>query len=274
MEHQKSPHQPRRAAAACVTAGLVALWLSIQFCLQAAASASGDPLPRVRSAVQVTGCPAPIIPLCEPVDDSYFGDVILLGDSLASSLRLYKAMPAIHIISKSGLLLSDVAKNKGAFRSRGGVDNRVPVTRYLASFRPRVVYIWLGLNSIKNKSPQDALVDYHLMMNRMIDTMPNTLFCLLEMMPTAEWAADRLKGRVSNEKVNEFNQGLMELAKEHNVYVLQIHDILLDEDGMLAEPYAQKDNYHLTSLGCSVVVSYLYTHALPLDRIVLPEDQN
>lgn len=227
--------------------------------------------PAVQSAVLVKGYPSPIVPLCDRVDDSYFEDVVLVGDSLCSAIPHYKAMPAMEIIYKIGLSPISVAKDDEVFFPNGRDKPGITLIDALVERNPRVVYLWMGLNGIEGNAASYVLPYYHTMLNRLIEALPNTLFCILEVSPVSNEAVYK-KGALTNKNVNAFNDGLYELAQAHNIYILQIHDMLVGRDDAIANEYMAADGIHLSRTGYNEVVDYLYMHALPLESVIWPGD--
>jgi len=226
--------------------------------------------PAVRSNVIIKGYPPPIIPLSPRVDDSYFADILLVGDSLSSGIPHYKVMPALEVSYMIGVYARHIAESNEVVRKKG----RKPMTLpdYLVEQDPRVVYIWIGLNDIEDHPAEQVLPHYHVMLNRLIEAMPNTLFCLMEVTPVTK-DAQRRRRALSNQNVLDFNAGLYELAREHNIYLLQIHAGLMDDSGVIQPKLVDNDGFHLSRFGYIEVVDYLYTHTLPLDLITFRDQR-
>ena len=236
-----------------------------------AASQKGErPVP-VRSAVRVKGYPSPVVPLCERVDDSYFENVLLVGDSLSSGFPHYKVLPSLEVHYRIGLSPISVARNEDIFFPRGRGKPGIKLADTLLERNPRVIYLWLGLNGVEGNSAEEVLPHYDIMLNILIEALPNTLFCLVELPPMSKEAV-RKKGGLRAKNINAFNAGLYELAQEHNIYILQIHDGLLGNDDAIAKINSAADGIHLSRTGYSAMVDYLYTHALPLENVLWPED--
>jgi len=252
-----------------VTALLLALCLLASI---AVAAAEGEEPAPVRSAVRVKGYPSPVIPFCERVDDSYFEDVLLVGDSLASGFPHYKVMPALEVTYRIGLSPIKIANNEDVFFPRGKDRPGIKFPDFLAERNPRIVYLWLGLNGIEGNSAEYVLPYYSAMMDRLIEALPNTLFCLLEITPVTKEAVQRKRG-LTYRNITAFNAGLYELAQAHNIYILQIHDGLLGKDDAVAKINTASDGIHLSRTGYNEVVEYLYSHALPLDMIIWPDHE-
>jgi len=251
-------------------AGLIALLLALSPLPAAAAAQEKERPPAVRSSVVVKGYPSPVVPQSERVDDSYFDDVLLVGDSLSSGIPHYKVMPALEVVYRIGLSPITVAEDGYVFFPNGKDKKGVKLTDFLAERNPRVLYLWLGLNGIEGNAASYILPYYHVMLNRLIEALPNTLIVLLEVTPVTKEAVKK-KAALTNKNVDAFNAGLFELAREHNIYILQIHDGLLGKDGTVAKKFTASDGIHLSRAGYYEVVDYLYAHTLPLDLAIWPD---
>ncbi|MDR3050378.1 MAG: GDSL-type esterase/lipase family protein [Oscillospiraceae bacterium] len=242
--------------------GLAALLLALCL-LPLCAWAASPPVETAQSNVRVKGYPTPWVPLRERVADSYFDDVLMLGDSLASGIPYYKVMPALNVVFRIGLAPGSIARDAKVMR-QGRAYQTVP--EHLRDLHPKVLYIWLGLNGVEGNPADEILGYYDTMLNRIIAALPDTLICLVELTPVTPEAVQN-RGRLSNRNVNDFNAGLWRLAREHNVYLLRWHDTLLGDDGAINKKYASTDGYHLSKGAYRLLVDYLYTHTLPLDAL-------
>ncbi|GHU83794.1 hypothetical protein FACS1894196_4210 [Clostridia bacterium] len=219
------------------------------------------PAQATQSDIVIAGYPAPYVPESARVPDSYFADAVLVGDSLATGIPLYDAMPAMkNVYARTGLS-PHTAATKEAFL----LHNKPSRLRALMVWRkPRVAYLWLGLNGVDGLSAERVLKSYDELLEQLISGLPNTLFYLMEVTPVQAKAASGHK-MLNNDNINAFNEGLYALAQAHNIYVLPINAMLRDEDGRLDSDYAAGDGYHLRRKGYQAVVEYLYTHTIPLD---------
>ncbi|MDR3051920.1 MAG: GDSL-type esterase/lipase family protein [Oscillospiraceae bacterium] len=213
----------------------------------------------VQSSLVLADYPPPTIPERASVDDGYFSNAILVGDSLASGVPYYKVMPALEVLYHIGLAPRSIAADNVTFKLNG---RSLTLPQYLAARNPDIVYIWLGLNGVDGSPAHMVLDNYDIMLDKLIGALPDTLFCLIELPPVALNATDR-HHTLTNKNVNLFNIGLMQLAWKHNIYLLQIHDLLLKDD-ILPKKYAAADGYHLKKTAYEGIVNYLYTHTLPL----------
>lgn len=243
---------------------IVALCLALCLLPALALSAAKEERPEaVVSPVHIPGFTAPDVPEGERVEDDYFKNAILLGDSLASGLELYEVFPAMEIVYKTGLSPRSIAIKEKNFKLNG---ENATLVEYLKDKNPEVLYIWLGLNGVEGSGSSLVLANYHIMLNLLIEALPRTVIYLLELTPVRDDAAKK-HSMLTNANVDRFNEGLYELATEHNVFLLQYHDIMLNEDGILKRPYCAGDGYHLLKAGHEAVVEYLYTHTVPLNDI-------
>jgi hypothetical protein len=217
----------------------------------------------VTSPITLDEYPVPTVPECEPVSESYFINAMLIGDSLASGITLYDAMPELEVVYKIGLSPRAIAMG---LRELKLDDAECTVPEYLEYHQPSVLYIWLGLNGVEGSGSKMVLENYDAMLNMIIDVLPNTLIYLIELTPVRPFAAEK-KPMLTNANVNRFNTGLRKLAEEHNVYLLPIHNLYTNKYGEMHTSYAAGDGYHLRANGYTVLRDYLYSHAIPQDAL-------
>lgn len=218
--------------------------------------------PAVRSQVEIAEYPTPVVPESPRAEDSYFANAILVGDSLASGMELFEVFPAMNILYKTGLSPRAVALEFTPFKIE---KEEVTLVDYLLAQDPDIVYLWLGLNGIEGSGSSLVLPHYHVMLNLLLEAMPDTLFYIMELTPVRDTATDKHEF-LTNKNVNRFNEGLYALAEEHNVYILQYHDLMLNSKGELVGEYASSDGYHLRKTAHELIVDYIYTHTIPFEK--------
>lgn len=200
----------------------------------------------------------PDVPECERVEDIHFERAVLVGDSLADGIAIHNVMPELQLLSRIGLSPRTALTNT-TFKNNG---KAVTVIQKLPVMRPDALYLWLGSNGLVSKSAGQVIRDYDRLLNRVIDVLPDTPIYLLEVTPVGTLTHDRYAS-FTNERIDDFNQQLREVAVRHNAYVLPINALLKDAEGLLDTQYAAEDNIHLLKPAYEVIAEYLYTHVLP-----------
>lgn len=206
--------------------------------------------------------PSPEVPLCTRVDDAYFSDAVLVGDSLADGLALHNVIPELMILSRIGLS-PRTALTDTSFKHGG---KPVTIVRKLAGLRPGAIYIWLGSNGLDAATGDAEQVsdEYDRLIGKIRAALPDTPLYLLEVTPVMTLEAAQY-ATFTNEKIDAFNEALREIAIRHKAHLLPVNALLRDAEGLLDAQYAAKDGIHLQKAAYETLADYLYTHALALE---------
>lgn len=217
--------------------------------------------PSVQSTFAAEGYPTPDVPECEPVGEGYFEGAVLVGDSIAAYFDLLDVMPGLTVVWKKGLSPQG-AKVSHSFK----VDGRyLTLTEYLESMKPSKIYLWLGSNGVHAKPSEQVLEDYEAMLNDLIPRVPDTMIYLMSLSPVRRHVEKKHPG-FTNKRVDNFNEGLYELARLHNVYYLDINPLLRTKDGILDKEYGAPDGLHLRPDAYEMLAEYICTHAIPQEQ--------
>ncbi|MDL2319107.1 GDSL-type esterase/lipase family protein [Eubacteriales bacterium OttesenSCG-928-A19] len=257
-----NPVGQKPAAAISRVGRLTALLLSAALCLSPVAALGEEPIgPMVMSNFRHSRFPTPDVPACERVEDAYFSGAVLIGDSVAEGLGIHNLIPELEVVTVIGLSPRTAATDV-IF-----THERQPVTLVdkLVAMQPSMVYLWLGSNGVDTKDAARVIDDYDRLLNVLLSAMPDTLFYLLELSPVKRIAQEKYIN-YTNERVNEFNAMLREVAQRHNVYLMPINFLLKNEKGLLDGEYGAGDGIHLRKAGYWVISEYLYTHTVPMEN--------
>lgn len=224
--------------------------------------AEEDVGPMVMSNVRMALYPTPDVPLGVHAEDAYFEGAVLVGDSTAEPLGIYELIPPLQVLTVIGLSPRTATSHK--IFEIDGEDCRL--ADKLLSMQPRVVYLWLGSNGVDTKPADQVIADYDRLLNVLIAAMPDTLFYLMEVTPVKLVAQEKYPN-YTNARVDAFNEGLRDVARRHNVYLLSINHLLRNEKGLLDGEYGAGDGIHLRKPAYEAIAAYLYTHTIPLEEL-------
>lgn len=200
----------------------------------------------------------PDIPTGERVEDIYFEDAVLVGDSMADGFAIHQLLPEVQVMARIGLS-PRTARTQPLFKHGG---KAVTIVQKLPRMRPSMVYLWLGSNGLTHKTADAVLSDYDRLLRMLVTALPNTPICLIEVTPVAQLSGVQYEG-FTNERIDAFNAGLQALAEEHELYLLRVNALLKDEQGLLAEPFQSGDGIHLLKSAYEKLAEHIYTHPLP-----------
>ncbi len=216
----------------------------------------------VVSAFALEGYPQPEVPECPRVENAAFEGAVLIGASTAEPFDLLEGTPPFIVLASTGLSPRTALQDK-AFTIDG---KKVTLREKLAEVHPRAIYLWLGVNGLDYKSAEDVLADYDQLIKLIVSDWPNVPIYVMELSPVKAKLAARKEG-FTNQRVLDYNAGVLELARKYNLYFLPIHALLCTPRGELSNDYGTGDGLHLRAAAYQVISDYLYTHVVPLPHV-------
>ena len=204
--------------------------------------------------------PPPFPPEHEAAGDEYFEDAVFIGDSIMENIEMLDLFPTANFVTLIGM--SPISLDKKLFILRKE-DRWVTAYDMINQYPHKKIFILLGSNALDHKTCTGTLDDYKVMMERMIQEYPDTIFYVL--CPTSPNRARVKKDRLDIKRYWLFREGLMELAKEKQLYFLDAFTLLADEDGYLQEDYAAPDGFHLKLEGSKMLEQLVRTHTVDVD---------
>ena len=204
--------------------------------------------------------PPPYPPEHEPAGDEYFEDAVFLGDSIMENIEMLDLFPTANFVTLIGM--SPISMDKKLF-VRKQDDRWVTAYDMINQYPHRKIFILLGSNALDHKSYKDTLKDYRVMMDRMIQEYPDTVFYVL--CPTSPNRARVRKDRLDIQRYWKFREGLLELAEGKQLYFLDAFTLLADKDGYLREDLAAPDGFHLKLEGSKLIEEMVRTHTVAVE---------
>ncbi len=197
------------------------------------------------------------VPASGAVGDSYFADAAFIGDSLTDGIKLYSVMKDTTVLSNTGINVETIFTKECIEMDDG---RELTMLDALKEVNPKKIYIMLGANGIAWFS-RTTFVDYY---SEFIDQVkaqhPNSIIYVQSILPVTKSKSDS-DSRFANSKIDEFNQGLMEMCKEKQVYYVNVAEALKDANGALPEE-ASLDGIHFGVDTYNKWFDYLKTHTV------------
>lgn len=148
-----------------------------------------------------------------------FKDDLFLGDSITDSISFYDFLDESHVVAKLGLTSKEAKKQ---------IEDIVKT-------QPKNIYIMFGMNDIlTGESSKEFIKDYRELIQAIKIKLPDSNIYIQSILPVASKVKNK-KPLLTNENVDDFNQALMDMAKDDNLQYLNIRSIL-DSDMDLLEP--------------------------------------
>ena len=195
------------------------------------------------------------VPESALVDDTYFDDVVFLGDSRTDGLRLYGGMTHGTFLFFTGATVESVFTK--AVETQQGT---MPLLDALEEMECGRIYVMLGINELGWKGTDIFRNQSAELIRRLQKDHPEAEIVIQSVLPvSAEKDAERRY--VNNQRIVEYNQVWLELAEEFNVNYMNVAEVLLDENGQLPSDLTY-DGVHLNKAGCRLWLDYLRSHAV------------
>lgn len=196
------------------------------------------------------------VPLSDEVGSDYFDDAVFIGDSRTEGFFINTGLSNATFYVYKGLTV-DTAFTKSVIKKDGQL---LSVMDALKSTEFSKVYIMLGINETGWLYNQPFKDKYGDILDSIREINPNALIYIQSILPvSSDVSAEH--SYIKNEKINEYNLLLKELAEEKQVYYLEVGSAVADPDGSLPGD-AAPDGIHLSKAYCEKWLDYLKTHTI------------
>ncbi len=193
------------------------------------------------------------VPASDRIDDSYFGNALLGGDSRMGSLYLFSDLPdrgaEIHYVTSLSL-----------WRIYDMVMETSDRTLYdiLMDTGRASIYLLIGINEIRSDNFSTWTDEYQGLIQEIRAKHPGVdIYLILGYHPL------EISG-LSDEQLNEHlkmeNDGLIRIAESEHVYYLNPDEALAGDNGKVREDIVW-DGLHLNETGSQMFADYIATHA-------------
>ncbi len=194
----------------------------------------------------------------DPVDETYYMQAVLLGDSLCWTLDTCDTLPTIDL----RFVIGQSPVGARGFRNIEWGEEKITMVEYVRRVQPRVLFVMLGSNGLDYDTSNNVLKDYHALLDELLDTVPGAELVLISVPPVRENITVKKYAYFTNGRVAAFNAGLLALAESHGVHYLDIYAPFLNAQGDNADHlYIATDGIHMTSAGADLFAALLAAHA-------------
>lgn len=196
----------------------------------------------------------------EPVDDAWFADAVMIGDSRTDGMRLYSGMRGVDFLCYKGLSVFEVMSDKQVIQT---ADGKKGVLQALGEKQYAKVYVSLGINELGYNHDQGYSDTYSAMVDKIRELQPDADIYLQLLIPVNEQKCMETKQPyyVTNEQIGVYNDIIQKIAAEKQVYLLNVGEIFVDETGEMFYD-ASFDGIHFNKDGYKQWYEYLKTHTV------------
>ena len=195
------------------------------------------------------------VPEIAAVDDSYFIDSLVIGDSRSQGFSLYGVMGNAEILASGSVNITGVLE-----RSFEYADGTATLAQRLEAKPFSSIYISLGLNELGWEYPDMFIDAYASLIDAIRAKQPLADIYIESIIPlSAEKSASA--DYFSKERVGQYNTKLLALAQQKQVYYLSVEDVFIDGSGYMKSE-ATSDGINPARDYFNIWYDYIKTHTV------------
>lgn len=195
------------------------------------------------------------VPASDAVGQEYFDDAVFVGDSITEGMTIYNGMSNAAILAYSGINFSTI-RSAQVMKQEDGA--RTTIMEELGKKKYGKVYVMLGGNEVKSMDKDTFLAYYEKLLDEIRAMQPDAVFYVQSMTPVTE----NNNYQMNNPRIDDYNQGIMELCGRKGFYFLNVAESMKDERGMLPTEASPKDGLHFGQAYFDKWIAYLKTHTV------------
>lgn len=185
-------------------------------------------------------------------DYSCFDDCAFVGNSRVETIREYGILPNAAIFAKVGLDIRTVY-------TKSLQGSSVPVIDELNSGSYSKVFLMFGDNEIGWPYLNVFIEEYGRLVDEVAKRQPRAEIYLQSILPISASASRKKVDGLTNEKIDELNAMIKQLAADKGVHYINPAQAFKDSEGCLPES-AASDGIHFGKKYCYIWLDYLKEH--------------
>lgn len=190
------------------------------------------------------------------VGDEYFDDAAFVGDSITEGIKLYEVMTNATVVAARGINLDNVFTDDQIRTAQGNST----VMGALEVAEPKKIYIMFGANGVGWFTEQHFTDVYTKFVQAVKEQHPDSQIYLQSILPVTQ-EFDDSREDISNDKINRYNELVVEIAEEQKVHYLDVASAFKDEKGCLPED-SNGDGMHFGNKYYQKWFDYLKSHTV------------
>lgn len=190
------------------------------------------------------------------VGDEYFDDAAFVGDSITEGIKLYEVMTNATVVAARGINLDNVFTDDQIRTAQGNST----VMGALEAAEPQKIYIMFGANGVGWFTEQHFTDVYTKFVQAVKEQHPDSQIYLQSILPVTQ-EFDDSREDISNDKINRYNELVVEIAEEQKVHYLDVASAFKDEKGCLPED-SNGDGMHFGNKYYQKWFDYLKSHTV------------
>ena len=190
------------------------------------------------------------------VGDEYFDDAAFVGDSITEGIKLYEVMTNATVVAARGINPDNVFTDDQIRTAQGNST----VMGALEAAEPKKIYIMFGANGVGWFTEQHFTDVYTKFVQAVKEQHPDSQIYLQSILPVTQ-EFDDSREDISNDKINRYNELVVEIAEEQKVHYLDVASAFKDEKGCLPED-SNGDGMHFGNKYYQKWFDYLKSHTV------------
>ncbi len=184
------------------------------------------------------------------VEDSYFENTVLIGNSTIEGIGFYSLLPEATVYAEVGLTVTNIFNEE--------LSDGKTAFELIADGNFDKIYICLGLNELGWEYSDIFKERYESVIEEIRTIAPDAEIYIQSILPVAvkKTEADPI---FNNTKIEEYNTLISEICKEQGLHLIYYPEEILTPEGTLLDE-ASTDGVHLTRSYLSIYADYLKTH--------------
>ena len=195
------------------------------------------------------------VPASDWVSSDYFNDAVFVGDSISTGIELYGVMDGTTVLAGTGANLSSIYTEPYVKQEDG---SRIAIMDGFKQAQFRKVYILLGGNEVRDVEKSRFIERYSSFLDDVRELQPDALIYVQSILPVTR----NNNYNMDNNRIDEFNQALLTLCGEKQVYYLNVAECMKDENGMLPDAASPADGMHFGPEYYNKWFDYLKQHTV------------
>ena len=203
----------------------------------------------------------------QQVDDSYFADALMIGDSRTVGLYEYGDMGNVtSFLAKESVTIYDLFDDdkKLDYTEKGNKTKQRSVKGLLSKKQFGKIYISVGVNELGIPDTKDYYNEFRDVITKINKLQPDAIIYIQGIMHVSKKMSS--KDQVYNNRaIVQRNQAISTLANGRNIFYIDMNADLCDKNGDLKEELTG-DGIHLKASACSLWHEFLLKNAIVIPK--------
>ena len=188
--------------------------------------------------------------------DAYTQKILFLGDSRINGMLYSRQISSANTFAENGLSHS-VALNKAIIDL--GTGKLLTIPQAVGIRKPDIMLVAFGINYMGKTG---FMKSYEEFIDALLAQSPDSRLIIQSILPVSKAYAQK-DPRMANDTIDWYNQQLLKLAEEKNLYYLDTAQALKGADNNLDPRFDKGDGLHFNAAAGEAILTYIRTHALP-----------